>query len=89
MQLVQLSSVPSRASGSRCCSRLQELGYYKGVITGAYSGSVVTAVRTFQIFNNLPSVYVTGRQTPKPARDVEGNREDLRRGVRRRLAQVR
>ncbi len=37
------------------------LGYYKGAITGLYSGSVATAVRTFQMFNNMNSKYVTGK----------------------------
>ncbi len=62
MNLVQLSS--GSKPGIRIAvlqRRLQELGYYKGVITGAYSSSVITAVRTFQIFNNMKSQYVTGK----------------------------
>lgn len=62
MNLVQLSS--GSRPGIRIAvlqRRLQEMGYYKGVITGAYSSSVITAVRTFQIFNNMKSQYVTGK----------------------------
>ncbi len=39
--------------------RLRDLGYYKGVITGVYSSSVVTAVKSFQSFN-YPALKVTG-----------------------------
>lgn len=39
--------------------RLRELGYYKGVINGVYSASVVTAVKKFQTFN-YPAVKITG-----------------------------
>lgn len=62
MQLVQISS--SAKPGIKVAVlqlKLKELGYYKGVITGAYSSSVITAVRTFQIFNNMKSQYVTGK----------------------------
>jgi peptidoglycan endopeptidase LytE len=41
--------------------QLQELGYYKGVITGVYSKPVITAVRLFQTFNNLPAKDITGK----------------------------
>ena len=62
MQLLQLSS--GSKPGIRVAvlqHRLQGLGYYKGVITGAYTGAVITAVRMFQVFNNMPSKYVTGK----------------------------
>jgi peptidoglycan endopeptidase LytE len=36
--------------------RLTELGYYKGAISGAYSKAVATAVRNFQIYNNMKTV---------------------------------
>ena len=39
--------------------RLRELGYYKGIISGVYSTSVVTAVKYFQSFN-YPAIKVTG-----------------------------
>lgn len=41
--------------------QLKNLGYYKGVITGVFTGTTTTAVRTFQIFNDLDSKYVTGK----------------------------
>lgn len=41
--------------------QLRDLGYYKGLITGAYSSAVVSAVRTFQIFNNLDASLITGK----------------------------
>lgn len=41
--------------------RLKELGYYNGLISGAFTSSIVSAVRTFQIFNYTSSKYVTGR----------------------------
>lgn len=62
MQLAQLSS--SAKPGIKIALlqvQLKALGYYKGVITGIYNGPVITAVRTFQIFNNMKSQYVTGK----------------------------
>jgi peptidoglycan hydrolase-like protein with peptidoglycan-binding domain len=41
--------------------QLKNLGYYKGVITGSFTSSTTTAVRTFQIFNDMSSQYVTGK----------------------------
>jgi len=44
--------------------RLRELGYYKGVINGVYSASVVTAVKKFQSFQ-YPTLKVTGKADTK------------------------
>ena len=41
--------------------QLLKLGYYKSVISGSYTSATTTAVRTFQIFNDLDSKYVTGK----------------------------
>ena len=62
MQLLQLSS--SSKPGVKIAVlqlKLKELGYYKGVITGIYNSPVITAVKTFQTFNNMKSQYVTGK----------------------------
>jgi peptidoglycan hydrolase-like protein with peptidoglycan-binding domain len=62
LEMVQLSS--SARPGVKVAVlqlKLKELGYYKGVITGAYTGAVITAVRTFQTFNNMSSKYITGK----------------------------
>jgi peptidoglycan hydrolase-like protein with peptidoglycan-binding domain len=62
MQLLQLSS--SAKPGVKIAVlqlKLKELGYYTGIVTGIYNAPVITAVRTFQIFNNMSSKYVTGK----------------------------
>ncbi len=62
MQLSQLSS--GSKPGIRIAVlqlKLKELGYYKSVVNGSYTSLVITAVRTFQTFNNMKSQYVTGK----------------------------
>jgi len=62
MHLLQLSS--RARPGIRIAVlqlKLRELGYYTGVITGVYSSQVISAVRTFQVFNNMNSKYATGK----------------------------
>lgn len=50
--------------------QLKNLGYYKGVITGVFTGTTTTAVRTFQIFNDLDSKYVTGKANTKTREEL-------------------
>ena len=62
MQLVQLSSSAKKGVKVAVLQlRLKELGYYTSVITGVYTGQVTSAVRKFQIYNNMASKYVTGK----------------------------
>ena len=62
MKLLQLSSQAKQGIRVAVLQlQLRNLGYYKGVIAGAYTSSVISAVKTFQVFNNMKSTYVTGK----------------------------